>query len=219
MKRREESYRHKSTFGSRYYLDEIETIIEMMIESGHDVKLSDSKYEYEDLDEVVDQNPYGLYNLEIEGKYSNSMRSVQVRFNRPNTSISTWNSNPETVALFHKLSEFLVKGNWGYFLLMIGIILLGLSALSITGIINSIASGRQLQTVNPNAALRLVAITLIGLMIIYRYFIVKPIVMKHRRKAQGFLARNADDIWKYVIGAIIGIIGTIVTTYILGLFS
>lgn len=199
-----------SISNAKLYLEDIEEIIDKLNQKSLEVKISDNKNIYDNINELIEQKGTNPTSLLIEGK-GELFHSISVRIGKNYIDINAIGS--ESIYLCGmQLNDFIKnKKNWLLSLLhtqfllassMISAILLGLLIDRKTGLL-------------PYDWLVWLPIVLYSLLIIgvtFKYFWTNlELVREHQ---YGFLKRNSDSIYLMIIGAVLGSLLTILTQYL-----
>lgn len=208
MKRSEILRYDKTIYGLKYYLDELEAIAEIYTKWGYEIILEDDSYQYDDLNELVSENPQGLNNLEIKGNSDNVGEIIYIHIRKETTHIHGYTFTSKTRALALDIQEMLGKGRPRWFVVDLPFILIFIAGFlpAIALLLNSSNS------VSPDTNFLPIAWIIWGIIMgvvfflfVYRHY-SKAVVTEHRRKNQSFVERNWEHILIAIISAVIGFI-------------
>ena len=207
----------------RLYLDDLEEI-EGFLSQDHRISFESGDYQYDSVAELAQNRKEEiLYDLEI----SQHDPYILVELKRTWARVYVASSEPTSVGIFYNIDQLLRRRRRSpsffytrYFIwlfngfVILGNLLLwanllghlGLRHLSLAVVVLVIAA----------AIVLLAAVAWIASVRVWRY---STIVLRHRREARGFFARNRDSLIVAIIAAIIGASLGIIATVVLGQYS
>lgn len=187
---------HNQFTGVRLYRDDIEAIVGLMKHEGLQVVISDSRFEYESVDELSRNAGSSPRELSVEGKRQGSYGSVSVRRSGKYWYVST--TQPDFRQLATELEGIVRKRQSRLDALpLYGLWTASLLLFFLGGLLKSASAIAS--TLSSTGAILAVLTATLG-----SYWILYPgLVLKFPHEA-GFVSRNRDAIILLVVGALIG---------------
>lgn len=202
---------HENVRGIRIYRDDIEEITQKMSQYFKHAIITDSTYQYDSIDDLVKHRGINPTNIEIEGSLENRNETISIKFEGETASLFYFKHDirveSKTTALWYTLRDLIkARKRWDY--RVTNPWLWG----SATFIAAYFDSG-LLRAINVVQIPSWVHITVICL------FLLWGISLAHRKLNFGlilrrkherwFFQRNVDQIWLLIVGALLGIVGTL----------
>jgi len=196
------SYRVEIFHGCRFYLDDIELILDSFPEKKYSKNIYDKDYEYETLDELKEKRGDKPSNFEIKWKENDDdFNSVSIGFNKEYTSLHSHSANNDTSKLiFEQIRKVCTsKDNRFSYPFISGIFQAGIFG---AAVLLYVFFKKKILWAGV-AGLGFLLMSFFSFYLSYR----KPVIL--RRKHEGsFWKRKADDIMLALIsggiGALIG---------------
>jgi len=216
MKRSEQTIFDQTIYGVRIHLDELENIVQLIESWGFGFSLKDDTYQYDSLDELASENPNGLNHLTISVlDQKGRSEFIYIYFRKNATGLYGLTPNPEGRALLLEIKKLLGRGSrFRIFFLPTLLMLCGAIPIGLVSLFSRMSTS-PLDDKYYSIAFGIWVIFALATIYVYAYgYFGKVIVTKHRRKDQGFLERNWDNIILVVVSSII----TLLITWVFSLF-
>ena len=189
------------------YLEDLKEIIGILEESGQIVKISDSNYEYEDLEDLINSSGRKKctnLSLNISKPY------ISVDFRRSPFWGTTLYYNGEGVAdkgIYYAIKEILIKRTrkmskvFGYYqgLAAVFLLVVCFKVLDTIKVVDSIPIG-----VRRGVVISVLAFAFISFS--WAWGSTTKILLKNREEVASFFFRNKDDLLKILIGVVVTLV-------------
>lgn len=203
----------------KLYREDLDNLLSLFKENCQNVTFGDEGHNYETLDEMESKNPASLSCFLVQGFLPHAeiviRGSHKARLNvQRSTLFVVERNNPKADLLFFSVKDFLLTRKWysritmRYTLLTVGTVL----------VIALLFSKSLLRTHDgSDFPYNLAVLCAFGLLVVGAVMNTKQvsyITLRLRSKSQSFWERYGDSIVKMVIGAVMGIVGTLVTEWL-----
>lgn len=220
MKKKEDSDLFERVGPVRLYLDDIQGIIDTLTEANLTVSLSDSSHTFDSLDDVATARGERPRHLLVEGRLKGS-GSVKLSFDdrvwlHGNVWLSTY-GGAEMLRLGYQVREMLHRCIPRRAVVMRPTVFLQ-TFLFVLNVAAILLLGSALQVPVARPALNVAGFALIAALIAWLASIADRrlnlgIFLKRRHEG-GFLKRNADQLLLLLVGAILGVFGTLIVQWL-----
>ena len=207
MKKKPDRFASSARYrGLKLYRDDIDYIISIVNEYGYSIKISDSEFEFDSLEELCEKRGKTPANFEVEGSHEESNgASISISFDKDEIRLHSVNMGlAEGRAIEYKIREILDKKT-SFLYKFMDPFLFALPSFIVIGALPTLLSKEGQDSIEvPDYLPYLVAFILISwlISIFYRKTFYSAILAQ--RHEGGFIKRNSDKLLLLVIGGFIG---------------
>jgi hypothetical protein len=203
----------------RLYREDLDKLLSLFREQCQQVTFGDAEHVYESLDEMEGRTPASLNSFLVQGFMPHAEIVIRGSHTTPlNVQRSTLfvvERNPKSDLLFLAVKDFLHSRRWvSRIALRIAILAIGITSLTVCLFSKTLLGVNHARSdfVYNLAVLFAFGVLVAGVLMSTKQ--VSYITLRLRSKSQSFWERNGNSIVMMLVGAAIGIVGTLVTEWL-----